>query len=217
MAFYLRLIAQIYKQVRDFGLEQIVGLILAILILLAQLHYGLITGNSLHRNELAIFWPYIAVLGLYLVLQAVRAPVALDRERAAQIDVLTNENEKQKNPDSQIRFQFQSLYVGPRTGTPLIILRLKILNTGPSTTLHDVRLCSDTDAKLRLAPEQNGFAPNNIGFDSVRIEEGDVRERFLQFSGRNQTRHEWALEFSDAHNKNRRERIPSDICEYKSC
>jgi|ERR1035437_180439 hypothetical protein len=98
-SYYRRFVIQVYKQMRGFGREQFVGLILAIFILLAQLHYGLITKESLHRNELAVIAPYIVILGLYLALQIIRAPVALDQEKSRTIQGLAG---PQVDPDAII-------------------------------------------------------------------------------------------------------------------
>jgi hypothetical protein len=84
-----RWIKQIGLQLWSFGRDQIVGLILAVLILLFQLHYRLIQAADAKKAELGtILYPYLALLGLYLLYEAIRAPFALDRERAGEIEAL---------------------------------------------------------------------------------------------------------------------------------
>src|SRR5690348_15130490 len=91
-----------------------------------------------------------------------------------------------------------------------IVVRLKITNRGPAITLHGIRLCSDSDPKLRLSPTHNGFDQRQLGVDHVRLESGDVRVGFLQFSGL-RTNEVWVLEFQDPDNRIYRESIPTQL------
>jgi hypothetical protein len=71
---------QVIHQVVSFSMSQLLPAIVAILILLYQLHYGLMQKSDLRANELAILWPYIELLIAYMGYEIVRAPLVLDRE-----------------------------------------------------------------------------------------------------------------------------------------
>jgi hypothetical protein len=83
-SYYRRFVAQVCRQVLAFGREQAVSLIIAFLILLYQFHYGQMTASAMHADTMAVIWPYVWVLGGYFLIQVLRAPVALDHERAKQ-------------------------------------------------------------------------------------------------------------------------------------
>jgi hypothetical protein len=64
----------------------VIGLLLAVAILLLQIHWGLISPNlSGHALE-SVLLPYLLVLAALLLLSALRAPVALDRQRATELE-----------------------------------------------------------------------------------------------------------------------------------
>lgn len=84
--YYWRWLIQVIRQVVSFTWNQMfAGLLLGMLILLYQLHYGVVQKAELRTNELAIIWPYLDVIIGVLVYQAIRAPLVLDRERADDI------------------------------------------------------------------------------------------------------------------------------------
>jgi hypothetical protein len=90
--YYWRLLRQIVIQIISFGKDQIVGLILAVLILLYQLKEGLVKRTELHANELAtLAYPYLTLLALYVGYEIVRAPFVLDREQGERISDLADE------------------------------------------------------------------------------------------------------------------------------
>jgi hypothetical protein len=69
---------------RDFfriGISQVIGLLLAVAILVLQLHWHLIPSQLSLRAYESILWPYAIVLVVLSMLCAIRAPVGLDRER----------------------------------------------------------------------------------------------------------------------------------------
>ena len=145
--YYHRFFVQVWRQLLDFGKEQLVGLILALLILISQIHYGVITKDALHSNELSIFWPYILVFAGYFTIQIMRAPVVLDSKhsqeianKTREIAELANENRQLKNPDKPVTFQFTQVLFGQKQNTPVIIVYAKVLNHGSALTLHDIRL-----------------------------------------------------------------------------
>src|SRR6266851_8543100 len=79
-----RLARQVFRQLWSFGRDQIMGLILTVLIFLYQVHSGLIHSNELRATEFAtIAWPYLTLLGLYVILEIGRAPFVLRREAQA--------------------------------------------------------------------------------------------------------------------------------------
>lgn len=94
--YYRRWISWFIKDVTRLGMSQMVGLLIAVAILFLQIHWGVISPNlSGHALE-SVLLPYIVVLGVFLFWASLRAPVALDRERAMDITALENNNKRLK-------------------------------------------------------------------------------------------------------------------------
>ncbi len=151
---------------------------------------------------------FLVALSQLVLNWGVYAPVALERERLDELARIRAENDKLTNPDNPVSIQFDSLEFGNRGPSPVIILRLKILNRHVASTLHEIRLCSDSDRKLRLPPAHNGFDQRAMGVDFIRIESGDVRHSYLEFNG---SGHDlsWSFEYSDAFGREHRDAIPA--------
>jgi hypothetical protein len=114
--FFHRFLPQCWGDIRASVAEQVVGVILAILILIAQIHYGLITKDAVRANVLAISWPYIILVGMFIVYHFLRAPwlvsnrhldthsdlkgdlAKAERDHEATKQQLTMERERNKKP-----------------------------------------------------------------------------------------------------------------------
>jgi len=93
---------QIVRQIWSFGRDQIVGLILAVLILLYQFHAGLIDTKQRHATELAtLAYPYLTLLALYILFEIIRAPFVLDQQQRARIKELEIERDKRDAVSAQ--------------------------------------------------------------------------------------------------------------------
>lgn len=83
----------------SFGREQAVGVILAALILWFQIEKGLIPAKDAALTAKAtIFWPYLALIGIYLVIHLIRTPWKLDQEQEK--DITNLEAQLQQERDS---------------------------------------------------------------------------------------------------------------------
>jgi hypothetical protein len=206
--YYWRWIIQIGRQARADVRELAVGLIIALAILFLQVHNRTVQPQDFKPDAISTFWPYIAAIGLYLVYSTIRAPLILDREKTAKIDQLGSTLEQLQNPAKLVSFQFERLEFGVRMGTPVIVLRLTILNRGPAITLHGIRLRSGDGSTHRVS--NNGFDKDSVGRDYVRIDSNDARTAFFEFRG-SYNGQAWSLEYSDASNQNQQEVIPSSL------
>jgi hypothetical protein len=158
---------------------------------------------------MAIFWPYVYVLGAYLLYGIVRAPLVLDRIRADKIADLTTANKTLvDNSTIIVGFQFQEMIFGQRYSVALIILHAKLLNRDSPTTLHDIRLTSDSGSPISLRPSNNGFPRHAI--DDIKLDAGAVETGWLEFNGSGKER-DWTLEYLDNHGILHREPIPRTI------
>jgi len=102
--YYWRWFKQVASQIISFGKDQIVGLILAALILLYQLREGLVKPTELHANELAtLAYPYLTLLALYVGYEALRAPFVIDRQRREEIGRLEGELRNRPERVSEVR------------------------------------------------------------------------------------------------------------------
>jgi hypothetical protein len=85
--YYWRWFRETLRQAASFW-SNLVALAIAIAILFYQVHFGVIRADQLRANEAAIFWPYLYVLGAYLLYGIARAPLVLDREGSRTINDL---------------------------------------------------------------------------------------------------------------------------------
>jgi hypothetical protein len=160
---------QIGHELWSFGVDQLVGVILAILILLYQLHAGLIAGGKqLHITELTtLAYPYLTLLGVYILLEVMRAPFVLDRQQVDRIDRLTLDLAK---------------YVGPTLVPSMAVFLSTMGNSPTSTAAHcDVTIFNrgtehtiikNWQFSYRLTGETGRYRvlsiPVNLAFDPVR-------------------------------------------------
>jgi hypothetical protein len=65
-----------WREVRARLVAQLIGFLLAVLIIAAQIHYGVIPGNNVHWRAriLSIAWPYLTVLFAFLIFHIARTP-----------------------------------------------------------------------------------------------------------------------------------------------
>jgi len=82
------------------GMEQVIGALLAILILAFQWYYGLIPQTHGWAEFKSIVWPYVVLLVVLTVISVIRAPVHLDRKRSAELENMDSERE---NLESQLK------------------------------------------------------------------------------------------------------------------
>ncbi len=90
-----RWIWQVIRQVWSFGRDQAVGLSLAVLILLYQFHSGLLQSADLEKTSVeTIAYPYLTLIGVYVLYEVLRAPFVLNREQEKRIQGLTNQRKE---------------------------------------------------------------------------------------------------------------------------
>src|ERR1700676_225437 len=93
--YYKRFFLQWGKELWSFGREQMVGVVLAILILLFQMEKGLIPAkDAVLTAKVTLLWPYLALIAIYLVIHFVRTPWKLDQKKITEITSLETERDK---------------------------------------------------------------------------------------------------------------------------
>jgi len=93
--YYKQFLAHWGTELWSFGKEQMVGVILAVLILLFQIREGLIPAKDMGLTALAtILLPYMALIGIYAAIHLVRTPWKLDQKRITEITNLETERDK---------------------------------------------------------------------------------------------------------------------------
>jgi hypothetical protein len=100
--YYLRFVRQVWKNVAKLGRSQVVGAILAIGVLLAQLKFGVIERSLAAVNLWSILWPYGILLVAMVIWAMVQAPVQLDadstrrrQEAEGRVDRVRSDADKQ--------------------------------------------------------------------------------------------------------------------------
>jgi hypothetical protein len=87
--YYKRFFGYWGKEICNFGSEQIVGILLSILILLFQIKEGLIPSKDAKIAAFAtVLWPYVVLVGIYVVIHWVRTPWKLHELLSSECEVL---------------------------------------------------------------------------------------------------------------------------------
>jgi len=87
--YYSRWIRAFRLDLLRLGKKEMIGAVLAVLILAFQWYYGFIPQDHGWQAVKSLGWPYLLLLIGLLVVSAIRAPVCVDRDRAKTISQLT--------------------------------------------------------------------------------------------------------------------------------
>jgi hypothetical protein len=105
LRYYRKCLSHWGKELWSFGGEQLVGLILAVLILFFQIRMGLIPTKDIRTSALAnVLWPYLALVGIYLAVHLVRTPWKLDQELSKQLEHQATRREIKKQIEILTQF-----------------------------------------------------------------------------------------------------------------
>jgi hypothetical protein len=108
---------------------QLIGILLALLVLLAQFHFGVIGSDGIHGRVLSIISPYVALMGAFVIYHAVRTPWLISNDHLDSIKAtesaktaLQQELESLKQVPPTIEVRMIELYRKPvnsgRDGNP---------------------------------------------------------------------------------------------------
>lgn len=141
-----RLCAEIADQTFQSGRAQIFPFFAALATLVFQVVFGTTMSTDFRGNMLATAWPYIIAFGAYVLAQIVRAPLALDRERADEIENL----KKQLGDGVSVTFE-RITFRQPRPNVRNLTMVIELLlRTGDSpATVHDWALRSKASPQLQ--------------------------------------------------------------------
>jgi len=89
--FCHRFLPQCWGDIKASVAEQVVGIVLAFLILIAQIQLGVISKDAIRVNFLAIAWPYAALIGMFVVYHTLRAPWLVSNSHMDAISELKTE------------------------------------------------------------------------------------------------------------------------------
>jgi hypothetical protein len=79
--YYKRFLGYWGKELWNFGSEQMVGIVLAVLVLIFQIKEGLIPSKDAKITAFAtVLWPYLGLISIYLIIHWIRTPWKLDEE-----------------------------------------------------------------------------------------------------------------------------------------
>lgn len=79
--YYRRFFPALGRDLPGLGKGQMIGAILAMAILLLQIHYGVIPHALTRQAILSFAWPYLVLLVLLALISAVKTPLTLDQAR----------------------------------------------------------------------------------------------------------------------------------------
>jgi hypothetical protein len=212
-----RLCAEVADQTFKSGRAQIFPLFAAFATLVLQVVFRTSMSTDFRGNMLATVWPYMIAFAAYVLAQIVRAPLALDRQRADEIEQL----KKQLGDVVSVKFeQITFRQPTPNLRNVTMVIQL-LLRTGDSpATMHDWTLRSQAKPELKPVLSNILGLGKHAGGWTIRLDEHDQAHGsiFFDFSGLAQrsedelrnTENGWILEFTDAH-RNYAERIPDSL------
>jgi len=179
---------------------------IATMTVILEVKSGTIQTPDLHTNVLDTLWPYVIFLAVYILVQMVRAPLALDRQRAEQIDTLS----KQLGETVSVWFeQITFRHPTPNSQNITMVVHMSVRTACSPVTLYGWALRSQIRPKLKPVPINVLGLGQPVGGLTFRLDEHDHASGliFFDFSGMAQVsedelrdaNHSWRLEFWDAH------------------
>lgn len=182
------------------------GLIIALVILLLQVHNGALLAKDFRLDAISTFWPYLTAIGLYVLYATIRAPLELDRERVRQIQDLENQIVDQPTVKfEEMRFQ----HPVPNPQYVNVLVRMSISTGESPASLSGWALHSQMNPQLKVLANRIVGLGKHAGGLSTRLESHDSSSGYItfEFIGASQPPEEelrdskngWTLEFSDAH------------------
>ena len=211
-----RLLIQVGRQTFRFGWGQVMLLSIAIMTVVLAVS-GTIQTTDFHTNVLDTLWPFLIFLAAYILVQMVRAQLALDRQRAEQIDTLN----KQLGETVSVWFEKITFrHPTPDSEDVTMVVHLSVRTAGSPVTLYGWALRSQLRPKLKPVPINVLGLGQPVGGLTIRLDEHDHASGsvFFDFSGVAQVSedelrdpdHSWRLEFWDAHGPYS-EKIPEQL------
>jgi hypothetical protein len=204
--YYWRWLVQIGRQARTDVLELVVGLIIALAILLLQVHNGTLLVTDFRPNAISTFWPYLTAIGLYIFYATIRAPMELDRERIRQIQDLDDQIVDEPTVAFE-EMRFQHPLANPQYTN--VLIRMSISTGESPATLSGWALHSHMNPELKVLAVRVVGLGNHVGGFSTRLESHDSSSGHITFDligsahpseeDLRDAKHRWTLEFSDAH------------------
>lgn len=104
--YYRRFFSALVKDILQLWRAQVIGVILAFLITLLQIHFGVIPRALTAKALMSVGWPYAALALFFFALSTVRTPMLLDRKREKEIE---EQRESQTSEIEKSRTQIASL------------------------------------------------------------------------------------------------------------
>jgi hypothetical protein len=200
-----RLLIQVGRQTFRFGWGQVMLLSIAIMTVILAVS-GTIQTTDFHTNVRDTLWPFLIFLAAYILVQMVRAQLALDRQRAEQIDTLN----KQLGETVSVWFEKTTFrHPTPDSENVTMVVHMSVRTAGSPVTLYGWALRSQLRPKLKPVPINVLGLGQPVGGLTIRLDEHDHASGsvFFDFSGVAQVSedelrdpdHSWRLEFWDAH------------------
>jgi hypothetical protein len=204
-SYYRRYFIQVGQQARADASGLVIGFVLAVAVQVLQVLYRVMYAENFRANFLSTFWPYAAAVVTYLIYAAIRAPLELDRGRAAEIVEL------ERRLGDPVSVEFENItfeHATPDKRCSRLRLNLLIRTSDTRATLSGWGLRSESSPSLKpllahiwglhrisgntVVLEAHDHQPGAFLFDFVgpaQASEEQVRD----------AEHKWRFEFRDSH------------------
>ena len=201
-----RILREAFRQTLRFSQDSAWQAAIAVAAFLFQVINGTSRSIDFRGNALATLWAFGSAILVYLAAQFVRAPLALDRERFAEIDRLKKLlGEMVSVSVDQISFRHPT----PNLRNVTMVVHLSLGTADTPATLYDLALHSQSKPELKPVVVRITGLGQHEGGNKVRLyaHHHDSGAVFFDFSGVAQmsedelrnAEHRWTFEFRDAH------------------
>jgi hypothetical protein len=210
-----RFLREVVRQAFQFSKENVWPQVIAVATFLFQVVFRTSSSTDFHGNMLATLWAFIAALGVYIVVQIVRAPLVLDRQRADEIENI----KKRLGNGVSVRFeQISFRYPTPNVRNVTMVVQLLLRTDDSPATVHDWALRTQAKPNLKSVVTNILGLGKHIAGWTIRLDAHDQAygSIFFDFTGSQQSEEElrntsgWILEFTDAH-RTYSEAIPDSL------
>jgi hypothetical protein len=201
-----RLLAEVLGQTFKFSAQQVLPILVAVATLVLQVTNRTSSSTDFRGNLLSTITPYLVAVGAYFVIQFLRAPVTLDRERAKEIEKIAS------RLGGEVSVTFKTLgfeHPVPDKRNTRLRIDVAFRTSDAPATLGSWALRSEKAPSMNPVCSYIWGFNQRLGGGSFRLEAHDHQSGAFAFDfmGTAQATeeeiidplHHWCLEFTDAH------------------
>jgi hypothetical protein len=201
-----RFVREVVRQAFQFSKDNVWPQVIAVATFLFQVVFETSSSADFHANVLATLWAFGFAFGVYIIVQIIRAPMVLDRQRAEQIQEIAG------RLGDPVSVEFRSITfehaVADRRSSRMR-LDMVIRTSDSPATLAEWSLRSQKNPELKPLLAHIWGLGRHVGGNTIRLDDHDHQGGAILFDLVGQAQasedeardanHKWTFEFRDAH------------------